>query len=151
EPRELPLDQPLVGQPARHGRAGRGRPGQERHPGIARTAAPPARQTRRQGKGQAVKPTLLLVVLTIIPLSARADDWPQFRGPGGSGVSAETNLPTRWAPDENLRWKADLPGKGVSCPVVVGDRVYVTCCSGANQTRLHVLAFDPKTGKQLWE
>jgi outer membrane protein assembly factor BamB len=81
----------------------------------------------------------------------RAEDWPQFRGPGGLGVSSETGLPTSWGPGENLRWKADLPGRGLSSPVVAGGRVFVTACSGPLQERLHVLCFDAATGKRLWE
>jgi outer membrane protein assembly factor BamB len=82
---------------------------------------------------------------------AEASDWPQFRGPGGTGVSADTGLPDRWGPTENLRWKAVLPGRGPSSPVVAGGRVYVTACSGAAGERLHVLCFDAATGKPLWE
>src|SRR5262249_10342798 len=47
-------------------------------------------------------------------------------------------------------WKADLPGRGVSSPVVVGSRVFVTASSGTRQDRLHVLAFDASSGKSLW-
>jgi outer membrane protein assembly factor BamB len=78
-------------------------------------------------------------------------DWTQFRGPGGSGVSAEKDLPIRWTKDENVRWKAELPGRGLSSPVIAGGRLYVTACSGFEQRRLHVLCFDAATGKRLWE
>src|SRR6266852_8439695 len=80
-----------------------------------------------------------------------AGDWPQFRGPGGSSVSEETGLPFRWSQTENVRWKADLPGRGVSCPVIAGGKVYVTACTGFQQTRLHVLCYQASTGKKLWE
>src|SRR5262249_3279700 len=79
-----------------------------------------------------------------------AADWPQFRGPGGTGISKETGLPVRWGAKENIRWKVDLPGRGLSNPVIAGGRVYVTACSGFEQTRLHVLCFDAATGKRLW-
>jgi outer membrane protein assembly factor BamB len=80
-----------------------------------------------------------------------AADWPQFRGPGGSSVSEETGLPVRWGQSENIRWKAELPGRGVSCPVISAGKVYVTCCSGFQQTRLHVLCYEAASGKKLWE
>jgi outer membrane protein assembly factor BamB len=80
-----------------------------------------------------------------------AADWPQFRGPGGAGVSEEAGLPVTWGPKENVRWRADLPGRGVSSPVVVGGRVYVTACSGYREARLHVLCFDAADGAKLWE
>src|SRR5690348_6595588 len=80
-----------------------------------------------------------------------AGDWPQFRGPGGRAVSEERGLPIRWGPKKNLRWKAELPGRGLSSPVVARGRVYVTACTGPLQERLHVLCFDARTGKRLWE
>ncbi|MFO0866238.1 MAG: PQQ-binding-like beta-propeller repeat protein [Gemmataceae bacterium] len=82
---------------------------------------------------------------------AYAEDAPLFRGAGGTGVSSEKNLPTTWSDKENVRWKAPLPGKGLSCPIIVGDRVFVTACTTVHQNRLHVLCFDAKSGKQLWE
>ncbi len=58
-------------------------------------------------------------------------DWTRFRGPNGSGISDEKlPVPTTWSETENLKWKVPLPGAGVSCPIVVGDRIFVTCYSG---------------------
>ncbi|MCI0640816.1 MAG: PQQ-binding-like beta-propeller repeat protein [Gemmataceae bacterium] len=91
----------------------------------------------------------LLLALPVIVL--RAEDVPQFRGPGGSGVSKEKGLPVEWTEKENIRWKAALPGRGLGNPVIAAGRVYVTACSGFEQKRLHVLCFDLKNGKQLWE
>ena len=89
--------------------------------------------------------------LTIVAcgFSLRADDSPQFRGQGGLGIS-EKPLPVHWDATENIRWKAELPGRGLSCPVIAGGRVFVTACTGANQDRLHVLCFDARSGKKLW-
>ncbi|MFL5243280.1 MAG: PQQ-binding-like beta-propeller repeat protein [Gemmataceae bacterium] len=83
--------------------------------------------------------------------SSLAADWTQFRGLNGAGVSPETGLPTQWSATEGLRWKAELPGRGVSNPVIAGGRVYVTASSGYKENRLHVLAFDAASGKKLWE
>ena len=55
-----------------------------------------------------------------------AENWPQWRGPGGQGVSPETQLPTVWGPDRNMAWKAELPGSGHSSPIVWNDRIFVT-------------------------
>ncbi len=95
----------------------------------------------------------LLFFVLWSPPSARAGDWPQFRGPAGAGVSDETGLPTTWdvRTGTNVRWRADLTARGVSCPVAAKGKVYVTSCSGYRQDRLHLLCFDAKTGKQLWE
>ena len=65
---------------------------------------------------------------------AAADDWPQWRGPRGTGVSAEKDLPTRWD-KEAIAWKARLGGLGVSSPVVAGDRVFVTSQVGRGVRR----------------
>ena len=58
------------------------------------------------------------------------DDWPQFRGPGGLGISRATGLPVTWSAQENVVWKTALPGPGGSSPIVIGDRIFVTCYSG---------------------
>ncbi|MGH7170892.1 MAG: PQQ-binding-like beta-propeller repeat protein, partial [Gemmataceae bacterium] len=80
-----------------------------------------------------------------------AGDWPQFRGRGGAAVSDEKNLPVKWSTTENVRWKAELPGRGVSSPVIAAGRVYVTAASAYRQRRLRVLCFDAVTGEKLWE
>lgn len=85
-----------------------------------------------------------------LTLSLPAADWSQFKGPNATGVSAEKGLPTKWGKDAGVKWKSSLPARGVSSPVIAGDRVYVTCSSGNRDDRLHVLCFDAVTGKQLW-
>jgi len=81
----------------------------------------------------------------------RAGDWPQFRGPAGNSIAEEPNLPTKLDGSKDLAWKADLPGRGLSSPIVVGDRIFVTCCSGPKQQRLHVICFSATNGSKLWE
>jgi outer membrane protein assembly factor BamB len=80
----------------------------------------------------------------------RADEWPQFRGPN-SAQTAAVDLPEKFGPDENVRWKVDLPGRGLSAPAVTGNTIFLTANSGMRQTRLHVLAFAADTGRKLWE
>ncbi len=77
-----------------------------------------------------MKPSLLLVPAFLIALAACGADWTQFRGPGGSGTSSDTGLPTTWSDKENLLWRTALPGPGSSSPIVVGKRVYLTCYTG---------------------
>lgn len=95
---------------------------------------------------------LILVALACVA-STTAADWPGFRGPHGNGVADEKTLPLRWGPDENVAWKVALPGPGASSPVVWGDRVFVTASTGVKASELvrHVLCFDRKTGKKLWQ
>ncbi len=57
---------------------------------------------------------------------ACAEDWPQWRGPGSQGVSAETGLPVEWGAGKNIAWKAELAGTGASSPIVTGELVVVT-------------------------
>ena len=69
----------------------------------------------------------LLVAVLVMTAStgAVAEDWPQFRGPNGSGVSVSTGLPEVFGPEKNVVWKTPLP-PGHSSPVLTRDRVFVT-------------------------
>jgi outer membrane protein assembly factor BamB len=62
----------------------------------------------------------------VVPILAKAEDWPQFRGPNGSATSAGKELPDKWAADQNIAWKAKVPGYGWSSPIIWGDKVFVT-------------------------
>lgn len=79
-----------------------------------------------------------------------AENWPEWRGPNRNGVSSETNLPQEWSAEKNVRWKAPLPGQGVSSPVIWGDRIYLTAAEGPSQSELIVLCFSLKDGSELW-
>ncbi len=91
----------------------------------------------------------LVSAIAVVGLFA-GGDWPQFHGADFSSVSAEKGLPTTFSDTENLAWKAPLPGRGPSSPIVVGGRVVVTCSSGLRQDRLHVLCFSAADGRLLW-
>ena len=93
---------------------------------------------------------LAMILALTLSLTLSAEEWSQFRGPAGTGISEDKGLPTEWSKDKGIKWKTALPARGVSCPVVFGDRVYITCSSGKRDDRLHVLCFDATTGKQLW-
>ena len=79
----------------------------------------------------------------------RQQQWPRFRGPGGAGLSAYTNIPTSWnaKTGEGIGWKTPVPLKGHSSPVVWGDRVFL---SGADPNARKVYCFDSKSGQLLW-
>jgi outer membrane protein assembly factor BamB len=93
---------------------------------------------------------LVLGSLFGIGIMLQAGDWRQFRGPHGNGVADETGVPAVLN-DENIAWKTDLPGRGLSSPIIVGERLFVTASSGAKQERLHVICFDAGTGEKRWE
>jgi len=79
--------------------------------------------------------------------AARAEDWPEFRGPTGQGHSGETGLPIEWSETRHVVWKVDVPGSGWSSPVVGGGRVWMTSAVNARGTSLRALAFDVETGR----
>ena len=80
-----------------------------------------------------------------------AEDWRGFRGPQSQGVSSDEKIPVEWGTEKNLKWKLDLPGKGFSSPIVVGDQVLVTCYTGtaASVTR-HLVSVNRQTGTTDW-
>lgn len=93
-----------------------------------------------------------LVAFTVFATSAAAADWLQFRGNDNQSIASGAAAPVKFSKDENVAWSAPLPGKGVSGPIVVGGKVFVTASSGAvTQNRLHVVSFDVATGKKAWE
>ncbi len=120
-------------------------------------------------------PMLALVVsylcLSVAQLVARAEQWPQFRGPGNLGVVESPGLPESWGPHKNIQWKTAIPGHGWSSPVVWGDRIFVTAVVPAGEIeapkkglyfggerpapsvehRWMVYAVDWATGKIVWE
>jgi len=77
--------------------------------------------------------SVLTVFLTFAGASAGAEDWAQWRGPEGTGVSPEEGLPTHWGPDEGVAWKVPLEGVGASSPTVSGERVFVTAQIGSGE------------------
>ena len=111
--------------------------------------------------------TLLLGFSLAGPLVA--SDWARFRGPNGSGVCSDKEpTPVSWSATENLKWKLALPGPGSSCPIVVGDKVFVTCWSGygvasegpgrgrgdldgQENLKRHLVCVDKVSGKLLWK
>ncbi len=89
------------------------------------------------------------VGLALATLSAAAGDWPQYRGPGGSGLaSPDARPPVLFGPGRNLRWKVALPA-GHSSPVVWKDRIFLTGFEPEG-SRLQVLCLDRKDGAVLW-
>ena len=99
------------------------------------------RQMRARGLG------LLALVMTCAAIVS-AEDWPQFRGPGGQGHSSETAVPVDWSETKNVAWKIPVPGRGWSSPVVAGGRVWVTTATAVQRdTTLRLLAFEVDGGK----
>ena len=95
--------------------------------------------------------------LIVLSSSVRAD-WRRFRGPNGTGVAA-SGAPTEFSRTNNLKWQVELPGRGFSSPIVVGDKVFVTCYSGygmgdgqgeLEDLKRHLVCVDRRTGETRW-
>ena len=109
-----------------------------------------------------IRRALALVLLNLLAFPvAWAEDWPEFRGPTGQGVSDAVNLPVDWSTTRNVAWKRPLPGKGWSSPIVYAGRIYVTAAvppdaaaaqanaESADQS-LRTLCLDAVGGQELW-
>jgi outer membrane protein assembly factor BamB len=96
-----------------------------------------------------MKTELALSLLAIAStLSATPPNWPQFRGPNGSGVAEDARPPVHFGAETNLLWKTALP-PGHSSPCVWGDRIFLTAFDGEAK-KLETLCLDRQTGKVLW-
>jgi len=91
-----------------------------------------------------------LALATLVPWQppARADNWPQWRGPGGDGLCAETEVPVTWAEGSGIEWKCRLPEWGNSTPAIWGETVFVT--SHVDDQRLVLLRIDKGSGRIVW-
>jgi outer membrane protein assembly factor BamB len=93
-------------------------------------------------------PIILAVafVWTLPTAHAGDDNWPQFRGPNGTGKSAATGLPLKWSEQENVRWKTHIHDKGWASPVVWGDQVWMTTAREDGK-ELFAVCVDRESGK----
>ncbi len=81
---------------------------------------------------------LLILCFTSVAIpTTSADNWPQWRGPNGDGVSRDRDLPITWSPDSGTVWKCELPGWGDSTPAIWNDAVFVTSQLEDGQLLLH--------------
>jgi outer membrane protein assembly factor BamB len=122
---------------------------------------------------------MLALSLCLAAFAKGGANWPQWRGPAGTGVTSAPNLPTEWSRDKNVKWKTPVPGRGHSSPIVWGKFIFVTTAIegepipnakgpmrvedygptgvhpdgvGADRRQtLKVLAYDANNGKLLWE
>src|SRR5688572_10318321 len=90
------------------------------------------------------------LLLTAVAGTALAENWPAWRGPRGTGLADEQELPVSWSATENVTWKTPLPAPGNSTPVVWQDRVFLTAAEDGG-TRRTVMCFDRADGKLLWQ
>ncbi len=72
-------------------------------------------------------------------------DWPEFRGPLGNGCTEATGLPINWSETENIAWKTEIPHKGWSTPVVLGNQVWLTTATEEGHD-FYAVCVDADTG-----
>lgn len=94
----------------------------------------------------------ILCLLTLFAVRTFAsEEWTQFRGPNGTGVSATTGLPQEFGPTKNVVWKTELP-PGHSSPVLTHNRIFVTAHSKEKDSyKLLIICLDRQSGKILWQ
>src|SRR4030095_10491015 len=103
---------------------------------------------------------LTWLAILLLAQSAHGNDWPQFRGAGALGRSDTKALPLTWSDETNIAWKTTLPGPGASSPIVLGNRVFLTCYTGyatssrepGEMTNLkrHLFCLNLADGKIIW-
>lgn len=89
-------------------------------------------------------------VLLFVSGSLLAENWPNWRGPSGDGVSAGKGIPTKWSSTENIAWKIAVPGEGHSSPIVWGDKVFLTSSLTEKNKRI-LLCIDRLSGQTVWQ
>lgn len=93
---------------------------------------------------RAMRALLLLFLSVPVP----AQDWPQFRGPTGQGLSDEHGLPLNWSETKNVRWKIAIPGSGWSSPAILGKQIWLTTATEEGKS-LRAICVDQNTGAIL--
>lgn len=97
-----------------------------------------------------MKSLIALVAAVYFAAGGKAGDqpspWPQFRGPGGSGVAEGQKPPVEFGPDKNLKWKVPAPG-GVSSPIIAGDKLVITAFEDG---KLYTVAYNRANGTEEW-
>jgi outer membrane protein assembly factor BamB len=89
------------------------------------------------------------VVISDRDLSGLSGQWPQWRGPEGSGIAPDQPLPIQWNESSNIKWESDIPGRGHGSPIVVGDLV-VLGTAVESESKQQVIAYDRSTGEERW-
>lgn len=101
-------------------------------------------------EGNAMKGWTALMVAVVFTSVVRGSNerlvWPQFRGPGGSGVADGQQPPIEFGPDNNVQWKVPVPS-GASSPIIVGDKLVVTAFDGG---KLYTIAYNRSDGSEAW-
>jgi outer membrane protein assembly factor BamB len=88
----------------------------------------------------------LTIALTVFASAAQPSEWPQFRGPNGSGIAQDQKPPVELGPEKNVKWKVAVPS-GLSSPIVVGDLLVITAF---DEDKLYTIAYNRADGSEAW-
>jgi outer membrane protein assembly factor BamB len=89
-----------------------------------------------------------VALLSCISL-AHAANWERFRGPNGTGIAQDKNIPVAISPKENVLWQVAIPGKGHSSPIVWGDKLFLQ--TAPSEEKRSLLCLSVKDGSKIWE
>lgn len=92
---------------------------------------------------------LALCCFTLADFQASADNWPRFRGPNGTGIASDKNIPITWNDKEGVLWKTAIPGSGNSSPIIWGNHVFLQSSTDDAKERM-LLCLNASDGKILW-
>lgn len=73
---------------------------------------------------------LIGISMLLLPTVVVGENWPQWRGPLGTGLSTEKGVPAEWSVKQNVAWRSELAGLGVSSPIVWGNQVFTNWAQG---------------------
>src|SRR5262245_2436221 len=97
----------------------------------------------------AFRTLLVLAGLVLATLPAVGGNWSRFRGPNGTGVAADKDVPVEWNETSGVKWKTEIPGLGHSSPIVWGDRIFLQTALADGTQRL-LLCLNTADGKIVW-
>ncbi len=100
-----------------------------------------------------------VVLFAVMCSASRAENWPHWRGPTGNGAAEKASPPVEWSDTKNVKWKVEIPGSGLSSPIVWNDKVFVTTAvpvAGQNAAGLptlefKVFCFNRDNGGLIWQ
>src|SRR5262249_12255610 len=89
---------------------------------------------------------LLFIVAVLLASPLDAANWPRFRGPNGTGIAADKDIPVQWT-EKDILWKLPLPGIGNSSPVIWGDQLFLESADAKSRM---LICVNVKEGKIAW-
>lgn len=82
-------------------------------------------------------------------MNVAQDDWPWWRGTSRNGHASAQNIPTTWSEEQNVIWRANIPGRGHASPVVIGEQIFLATADEVEQTQ-QVICLDKASGQTRW-